>query len=59
MPDEISKSEKNRGNAKIFAWPNKFNPHQIELELDARKVEFQKGEDFMICQTFWSTNKPR
>ena len=45
MPDEISKSEKNRVNAKIFAWPNKFNPHQIELELDARKVEFQKGED--------------
>jgi len=45
MPDEISKSEKNRVNARIFAWPNKFNPHQIELELDARKVEFQKGED--------------
>lgn len=45
MPDEISKSEKNRVNARIFAWPNKFNPHQIDLELDARKVEFQKGED--------------
>jgi len=45
MPDEISQSEKNRVNARIFAWPNKFDPHQIELELDARKVEFQKGED--------------
>ena len=45
MPDEISKSEKNRVNARIFAWPNKFNPHQIELDLDARKVEYKKGED--------------
>ena len=45
MPDEISKSEKNRANARIFAWPNKFNPHQIDLDLDARKVEYKKGED--------------
>jgi len=45
MPAEISQSEKNRVNARIFAWANKFNPQPIEVELEARKVEFKKEED--------------
>lgn len=45
MPDAISRSEKNRVNARIFAWGNKFIPEPIELNLEARKAEFKKGED--------------